>query len=65
MEFHPNAHECRPNQVDFTIYVSVLDKEGNCVQVIPLTSAGLCYPYDIKDAIEQIVQQINGKIQEG
>lgn len=62
LKFHQEAFECRPNQIDFTISVSVLDREGNCVQVVPLTCQGVCFPYDIKAAVEEVVQQVNGRI---
>jgi len=57
-----SAVSCRSNNVDFTVHISVLDVDGNCIQVVPLACNGLCYPYNIKDAIEQIVTQLNERI---
>jgi hypothetical protein len=62
LQFASDAFECQPNQVDITIHFSILDQDGNCVQVLPLTAAGLCFPYELKGVVEQIVQQLNGKI---
>jgi hypothetical protein len=44
LQFASDAFECQPNQVDITIHFSILDQDGNCVQVLPLTAAGLCFP---------------------
>lgn len=63
MDFHKDAFECRPNQVDFTLNLSIVDQYGNCVQVLPLSCQGLCFPYDINRAVQEIVQQVNGRIQ--
>jgi hypothetical protein len=62
LQFVADAFECRPNQVDITLHFSILNEDGNCVQVLPLTAEGLCYPYELKGVVEQIVQQLNGKI---
>jgi hypothetical protein len=61
--FHPEAFECRPNQVDVTLHVSILDKAGNCVQVMPLACNGVCFPYKLDDLVLEIVRQVNGRIQ--
>lgn len=65
LNFVDSAVNCRANSVEFVVEVSVLDVDGNCVQVIPLKCPGICYPYNVKDAIEQIVTQLNGRISDG
>lgn len=62
--FHKDAHEVQPLTVDITVNVAVRDEQGNLLQVVPVTCAGVCYPYgaNLENLLLGVVRQMNGKI---
>lgn len=66
VQLHKDAVFVHPCSVDFTLHLMVNDKDGNTVQLLPLTCQGICYPHGerVQATINELVKALQAKLDE-